>query len=190
MQNRSTITTLLIIIAIIALGLFWYIREQKYLSITTYQECVDAGYPILDIYPQKCRTPDNRLLVNESQVPVPTPTPTATSSYQTTNEKVRVTSPTPNSIITSPLTVSGSARGTWYFEASFPVELVDGNGRQIAIKPAQTTSDWMTTDFVPFTMTLTYAKPTTATGTLILHKDNPSGDPARDESVRIPVRFN
>lgn len=102
---------------------------------------------------------------------------------------VYVEGPLPGTKITSPLVVTGRARGNWYFEASFPVKLLDGNGNQIAIAPAQAQGDWMTVDYVPFSVTLTFAQPVTATGTLILQKDNPSGEPQFDDLVSIPVTF-
>lgn len=98
----------------------------------------------------------------------------------------------PGDIITSPLTVSGRARGTWYFEASFPVRLVDENGTNIPLTPPYITADaeWMTTEFVPFADTLTFTAPSSGTrGTLILQKDNPSGLPEHDDSLEIPVVF-
>lgn len=102
---------------------------------------------------------------------------------------IQVSSPHANAVIQSPLTVTGEARGTWYFEASFPVRLLDGNDNEIAVVPAQAQSDWMTEDFVPFSATLTFAKPATPTGTLVLEKDNPSGLPEHAAELRIPVRF-
>jgi hypothetical protein len=98
-------------------------------------------------------------------------------------------SPLPNDVVTSPLIVTGSARGTWYFEASFPVRLLDGNGNEIAITPAQANGDWMTEDFVPYTAVLEFAPPATPNGTLVLQKDNPSGLPEYDQSLEIPVLF-
>jgi hypothetical protein len=95
----------------------------------------------------------------------------------------------PGDQVASPLTVTGKARGPWYFEASFPMKLLDGNGNQLVITPAQAQSDWMTTDFVPFSVTLTFPPPSTATGTLILQKDNPSGEPMYDDFLAIPVTF-
>jgi hypothetical protein len=85
--------------------------------------------------------------------------------------------------------VSGEARGSWYFEASFPVRLLDGNGQEIARGPAQAQGDWMTTNFVPFTVQLTFSPPTTPVGTLVLEKDNPSGLPQNAMSISIPVDF-
>jgi spore germination protein GerM len=54
---------------------------------------------------------------------------------------------------------------------------------------AQAQGDWMTTNFVPFSSTLTFSTPTTPTGILVLQKDNPSGLPENDAEIRIPVRF-
>lgn len=105
------------------------------------------------------------------------------------HEDIVVHSPTASMTVESPLVVVGEARGTWYFEASFPIELVDANGLRLAIVPAQAQEDWMTEAFVPFSATLTFNAPTTATGTLILHKDNPSGLPEYDDELRIPIRF-
>src|SRR6185436_520379 len=55
--------------------------------------------------------------------------------------------------VSSPLTVTGEARGNWYFEASFPAVLVDWDGKIIAQLPAQAQGDWMTQEFVPFSVT-------------------------------------
>lgn len=101
-----------------------------------------------------------------------------------------VESPLPESRIASPITIKGQARGTWYFEASFPVTLTDANGLVVANGHASALRDWMTTDYVPFAATLTYtATPATTTGYLILKKDNPSGDPSKDDALSIPVTF-
>lgn len=98
--------------------------------------------------------------------------------------------PYANDILTSPLTMTGEARGTWYFEASFPVELQDVDGNVIAQGYAEAQSNWMTEDFVPFTATLTFTVPTGVTdGVLYLRKDNPSGLPANDDALYIPVQF-
>ena len=103
---------------------------------------------------------------------------------------IRVQSPAPNAVVTTnSLTVKGEARGNWYFEASFPVRLYDANGKELAVKPAQAQGEWMTTNFVPFEVTLNFTKPATATGTLVLEKDNPSGLPQFDDKITIPIRF-
>ena len=93
------------------------------------------------------------------------------------------------SVIQSPLALSGRARGTWYFEASFPIELRDDTGKTLAVAIATAQSDWMTEDFVDWTATMTWsATSTTATsGVLIFKKDNPSGLPEHDASIEMSV---
>ncbi len=103
---------------------------------------------------------------------------------------IRPTLPVAGSAIESPVTISGEARGTWYFEASFPVEILDANGKSIAQGPAQAQSDWMTEEFVPFTISLPFPKqPTGSKGTIVLHKDNPSGEPERDQQTSVSITF-
>lgn len=102
---------------------------------------------------------------------------------------IRVSSPLPNAAVSSPLAVTGEARGFWFFEASFPVRLYDGNGREIGLAIAQAQGEWMTTEFVPFRAELSFDAPATERGTLVLEKDNPSGLPEHADELRIPVRF-
>lgn len=102
---------------------------------------------------------------------------------------ITVENPRPNQAITSPLVIKGEARGYWFFEASFPVKLLDGKGDIIAIVPAQAKSEWMTENFVPFEAILEFQKPETKEGTLVLEKDNPSGLPEHADELRIPVNF-
>ena len=94
-----------------------------------------------------------------------------------------------NAVVKSPLTVRGEARGNWYFEASFPVRLVDDQAHVIAVAPAQAKGDWMTDKFVPFEVTLPAFTTTAKRGTLILEKDNPSGMPEHAAMITIPVQF-
>lgn len=102
---------------------------------------------------------------------------------------IKVEKPKFNEAIESPYTVAGQARGMWYFEATFPVKLIDSNGNILAETYAQAKSDWMTTEFVPFESELVFEKPSTKTGALILQKDNPSGLPENADEIAIPVRF-
>jgi hypothetical protein len=102
---------------------------------------------------------------------------------------ITVTAPKPGAVVSSPLMVEGEARGTWYFEASFPVRLVTDSGEVLAQLPATALDDWMTEDFVPFTVSIVFAPTQATSGKLILSRDNPSGLPEHDASVEIPVLF-
>jgi len=106
------------------------------------------------------------------------------------SDRIRVSSPSADQPVGSPLTVAGEARGPWYFEASFPVKLYDADGRELAVAPAQAQGDWMTEEFVPFKVELSFNPPTTAAGTLVLERDNPSGLPQNADEIRLPVKFS
>lgn len=118
--------------------------------------------------------------------PAPAPDPYGPAAHA---DLIVVDSPMPGDGVTSPLTVTGRARGSWYFEASFPVQLLDADGDVLASGPAQAQGDWMTQDFVPFKITLTFKTPAKLDGMLVLKKDNPSGLPANEDQLRVPVVF-
>lgn len=99
-------------------------------------------------------------------------------------------SPLAESTINSPVAISGQARGWWFFEASFPVKIVDANNQILGLAPAQAQNDWMTDDFVPFRTIIEFSQPTTSTGFIILLKDNPSGLSEHDAEIKMPVRFS
>jgi len=97
--------------------------------------------------------------------------------------------PEPDALAASPLRVVGHARGSWYFEAEFPIRLYDANDTLLTWASGRAQGEWMTRDFVPFSVVLNFTAPTTATGTLVLEKSNPSGLPEHAAAVRVPVRF-
>jgi hypothetical protein len=183
--SRAIVGGAIVLIAVVAGFLYYSKRDGNYAAITNFTECQSAGYQIRESNPPECQTPDGRVFVGTSAPPQG-----GTSTSTGKEDKIQVTSPAPNQIVNSPLLVEGKARGYWYFEASFPIELIDGNGKRLFIGPAQAKGEWMTNEFVPFSVTLTFAKPTTATGTLILRKDNPSGLPENEDELRIPVQFS
>ncbi|HCM36885.1 MAG: hypothetical protein A3J30_02540 [Candidatus Wildermuthbacteria bacterium RIFCSPLOWO2_02_FULL_47_9c] len=111
---------------------------------------------------------------------------------------LRVNQPKANQTITSPLSITGEARGSWFFEATFPVILVNWDGLIIAQHYAQARGEWMTEEFVPFETTLEFENPAfpgsdethfSRRGSLILQKSNPSGLPEYDDALEIPVWF-
>jgi len=91
--------------------------------------------------------------------------------------------------ITSPVSITGKARGTWFFEASFPVKVIDSNGKELGVNPMQAQGDWMTEDFVNFSGTVQFINPTTDSGFVILQNDNPSGLAENAKYFTIPVKF-
>lgn len=108
------------------------------------------------------------------------------------NDKIVVDLPKPNEQVTSPVKISGKARGIWFFEASFPVIVKDSNGKVVGQAAAHAKGEWMTAEFVPFEAEVNYdlnENISSKEGKIILKKDNPSGLPENDDSVEIPVKF-
>lgn len=126
-------------------------------------------------------------------IPAPSPAPSATSTSSVATstlplaERVIVTSPASGARVGPTFTVAGEAPGPWYFEASFPIKVVDANNNFIGQGIAQAQSDWMTVGQVPFLATVTVAPGYSGPATLVLLKDNPSGMPENDDSVSMPV---
>lgn len=122
----------------------------------------------------------------------PNPPILNTDTDTSKSDIIRIETPQPGQSISSPLVIKGTARGSWFFEASFPVVLTNWDGLIIAQGVAQAKSDWMTTDFVPFEAILTFTvdkKAYSNKGALTLRKDNPSGLSQNDDSIEIPVVF-
>ncbi|MES2216283.1 MAG: Gmad2 immunoglobulin-like domain-containing protein [Patescibacteria group bacterium] len=143
--------------------------------------------------------PDQSPSTSASVSPKPgtsvSPKPTTSASTQTPSTDtianlIHVTMPVKDQVVSAPFRVVGEARGPWFFEASFPVVLTDKDGKIIASTHAQAVGNWMTDKFIPFETTITYTQQISGSrGYLILKKDNPSGLPANDASLTIPVRF-
>jgi len=103
---------------------------------------------------------------------------------------IHVDSPAPGETLSSPLTVRGRARGTWFFEGDFPVILEDLKGNIFSRGFVTANGEWMTKKFVPFEGTMEFEKPARIdSGILIFRKDNPSDLKELDDEMRIPVFF-
>jgi hypothetical protein len=114
---------------------------------------------------------------------------TSTSTIGNVSDMLRVTTPTDNAVVTSPLHVSGEARGNWYFEGSFPVEVRNADGEVLAQVPAPALGDWMTEAFVPFEVSVSFDVGTATSGVVRFIRDNPSGLSEFDTLLEVPVRF-
>lgn len=96
--------------------------------------------------------------------------------------------PYPDAVTGKEFSVIGRARGSWFFEGSFPLEVLDENGKSIAVGYAQAEGEWMTTEFVPFKGEIKVPESYIGKAVLVLKKDNPSGIPEKDASISF--KFN
>lgn len=175
---------LLILAVIIIFGVILYFAPERKSetpigggNVSTFEECAAAGYPIQESYPERCTTSDGKTFTRDI------------GNEIEKSDLIVIETPRPGQEISSPLIIKGKARGTWYFEASFPARLIDANGKVLITMPIQATGEWMTTEFVPFTAKMDFTAPSSKTGTLILQKDNPSGLAINDDELRIPIVF-
>jgi len=113
-------------------------------------------------------------------IPTATPSPTPVASIST---------PASNTLVKSPISVKAIAPNTWFFEGQLPVQLIDANGTVIAHSTATPLTDWETTGPVSLKATLTFTKPGTSTGTLVIRNNNSSDLATDDVFYSIPVRF-
>lgn len=119
----------------------------------------------------------------------PMPNSGCGNNQPTSQAEIIITNLSENQIISSPLKIEGKARGSWFFEAVFPVKLLDGNGKQVSVTYAQAQGDWMTDDFVNFNALFNFTAPETDKGILLFQNDNPSGLPENQKEFRLSVRF-
>jgi hypothetical protein len=131
---------------------------------------------------------DSAMPQSECGSPAVSSSASPTADENSKSDLIRVTKPAPGEVIISPFTIEGMARGYWFFEASFPVEVRKENGEVIAVAIAEAQSDWMTEEFVPFKATVDFSA-SGGNGLLVFKKDNPSGLPENDNSFSVPVVF-
>jgi hypothetical protein len=120
------------------------------------------------------------------------PCPIPVAPEETVVKDIIVDSPKEGDTISAPVTVTGKAPGNWFFEASFPIVVVDWDGKIIGEGYAEAQGDWMTPEYVPFVGKVIYEREVNAPysrGAVILKKDNPSGLPENDGAIEIPIFF-
>ncbi len=183
MRNK----VLIIILILIVIGAVYYFgfqsKKQSEISIESFNECIEAGYAVMESYPRQCRAGDITFIED-------------IGNELEKIDLIRADNPRPNSVVSSPLEVRGEARGYWFFEADFPIVLTDWDGLIIAEAIATAQSDWMTEEFVPFTAVLEFENPYyegapdfMKRGAIIFQKDNPSGLPEHDDALEFTIYF-
>lgn len=111
------------------------------------------------------------------------------SSTISQSEDVRLNNFKSNEVVSSPLSIEGSARGAWFFEGSFPVRVLDEAGQELGVGIAQAQGNSLTEDFVPFKATVMFTRPTSSIGSLVLERDNPSGLVENEKKILLPIKF-
>ena len=199
-RTRLIIIPILAITLVVAIGyILLSAGKNEPPVVSSFEECVAAGNPVMESYPEQCRTPDG--LSFTRQIPEPQIPADLAEHIASKQNFIVVETPAPLTVISSPLTFRGQARGNWFFEADFPVVLVNWDGLIIAethasavLDPSDPDATWMTEEFVTFEGTIEFSDPSwqedfSKSGVLIFQKDNPSGLPEHDDALEIPILF-
>ena len=99
---------------------------------------------------------------------------------------IAISSPRPDAIVPHSFTVEGRARGSWYFEGVFPLEIQNESGVTMETLSVHADGEWTTPDFVPFKMKISTPY-YSGKAKLIFKKANPSGLSENDMSFTLPI---
>lgn len=125
---------------------------------------------------------------NHRKINLPEIKPVYKISYTNSTENDIVPElPYPGAVTGKEFSIIGKARGYWFFEASFPVKVLDKDGNVLFVGPATAIGDWMTEDFVQFKIDVKVPENYIGPATIILQKDNPSDMREKDASISFPI---
>ena len=187
MKNKKTIILGLIILLIAIVFIIRFKSGGEDVWLCQNGEWVARGKPSSSKPQTACGAEQSKPKISEEKTVDQQPA-TENTQQSAVGDNIKITSPTSGSVISSPVKITGEAKG-WYFEATFPVRLVDENGRTLAKGSAKATSDWMVDAYVPFELQLTFNPQGAKSGKLIFEKDNPSGLSENAKGFSLPVLF-
>lgn len=179
MNNKNILY--LFVLAVIVIIVWFGFNNPKKIDQTKIKSFEDCGkvYLVTQSHPRQCRTGDGRTYTEEITPPI--------TYKNATSDNIVPELPFPGAVTGKEFTIVGKARGTWYFEASFPVKVLDKDGKILFIGPAQAQSEWMTTEFVSFKIDVKVSQSYIGPATIVLEKDNPSGLSEHEASISFPI---
>ncbi len=65
-KSLSYVFMTLVVLLAILIAVFYTLDSEP--KVTNFEECVAAGYPVMESYPRQCRTPDELFIENVSVV--------------------------------------------------------------------------------------------------------------------------
>lgn len=91
--------------------------------------------------------------------------------------------------VTNGSEIRGEVKGSWYFEGTFPIVILDLKGNLITSTFATAQGEWTTDAQVPFLFVLDVPIIQEDDVVIVFQKSNPSGLVVNDDSVSIPVKI-
>lgn len=196
-QATKWIIATLTVVAVGSLLAVFYLlwdrsTDDEPVTMNSFEDCVAAGNPAAESHPRQCTDAATGKSFTEelNEGGVDSGQELQTRQY----ESVRGTTITIDDwadgrMVDGNLTITGMVPGSWSFEGSFPVAVVMQGDIGLPGGTAQLSGDWMTTEQVPFSVTLDLSGAELAGEKLdiVLQKANPSDLPENDDSLRLPV---
>lgn len=177
---KKILLFVLILVLFISGIYIWFVKGEKKsdVVVNNFSDCVKEQNIVQESYPRQCVSKTGEKFVEDI------------GNELEKTDLIRIDYPRPNQEISSPLKIEGEARGNWFFEASFPITLIDQQGNVVSQGIATAKTDWMTEEFVSFSSDLEFEKQLSGSfGKLFLSKDNPSGLSEYDGFLEVPVIF-
>ncbi len=174
-KNYKTVLIAIISFLILIILASWKAQDDHSIEVSDFEECA-RYYMVAPAHPAKCWTPNGEVHIQYS--------------FDDERAKIDLDDATDWLVNNNNLKIEGEVIGGWFFEASFPAELWDQQGRRFVWSIATTQDDWMTTDLVPFE--ITFEIPDNyqiENAILVLTKDNPSGLPEYDDALAWPIHL-
>lgn len=181
MKKLSIVAIVLLVLAVFISAFFIFINRATHdvgvetQEMSKFAECSVKPGAILSVSGKTKSCSDGTDQYLDMTQPLPKQNPLITVDALKEGDKV-----------SSPIKITGQARGQWFFEASFPVEFADEQGKVLGLGLATAKEEWMTDKFVPFEATVD-VKNYNGKGYLIFSRDNASGLPENEDAIYIPV---
>lgn len=136
------------------------------------------------------------------QSPTPPPIASSTAATSTTgsaaassstaaqgplHDRIVIDSPKQGASVGHSFTVRGQAPGPWFYEAVFPIKILDKDRNVIGSAQGRAQGAWTTDAQVPFTADVQIAGSYRGNAVLVLLRDNPSGLPENDDALEVPI---
>ncbi len=164
MKTYAKVTFIIIILVVIGASYYMYSNRDEVQN---------------DVIVDENNSPND---FDQNQEPVIEPTYENASA-----DLIQVELPYPGAVTGKEFTIIGKARGYWFFEGSFPIELRAMNGNILGGGIATAEGEWMTEDFVNFTAEMQTPSAFVGPAILIFKRDNPSDMPENDASMSFPI---
>lgn len=185
-NNRTThtnawkfVTVLLLVIGIGLIAGILYINRERALSQAR----------VIELTSERDQAQRQLAVLNSNNVAIPTDTTANTTYTSPKGVSITVSSPAKNATVSSPIKITGKVPGNWSNEAQFTILLKASDGTIMDQASAQLDGSWMTSAPVVFNAELTYSGNRSGNATIVLQKANPSGLPANDDHIEIPVNL-